>query len=293
MTVNVNDDLEKLLGPEFRGQRYEDWLWHYLMNIGADLTEAHFGHGSRSNVAAFLRANEFFLKNVRSHIGSALVPNSYFDWLDDSAWQSDFVFDMLTSQFSIRRTCVHQSLSGRRRIIALIDGLDDFLLEKKNSIKNVKEAWSQRVADDRVFKWFEGNDEVERCQLLWEWLTEHRPEFTKGKKSFGCYQDIIYFLDKVRMSASDKELIVIKVRRNWDQRRRRQKLEGTIKQCNLELNNKTVLLLEKMAGKYGLTRAAIVDILVNDEYSKKLYIPERLRRMEALSVSEATAKVQI
>lgn len=293
MPLKTGDDLGMLLGPEFGGERYQDWIWHYLNNIGANLSDGHFGRNSRDNIAVFLQKNPIFLDSVRLQVGSAFLPDKFFDWLDDSAWQSHFVFDLMRRQLSMYKICVHPSLSGRRRIIAYIDGWGGFLVGKEGVIESLKGAWLQRVAADRVFKWFEGNDEVERCQLLWEWLTENRRDLTEGKRPFGCYQDLLIFLDGIFIPDSEKELIVIKVRKNWDQRRRRQKLEGKVRQCNLELNNKTVLLLEKMAGKYGLTRAAIVDILVNDEYSRGIYIPDRLRRMEALSVSEATAKVQI
>lgn len=292
MSLSLNDDLEKLLGSEFKGERCQDWIWHYLINIGANLGEAYFGASARGHLAIFLRGNENFLERVRFRLGSAFLPDHLFDWLDDSAWQSDFVFDVLRRRLTLHKKCVHPSLSGRRRIIALIDGWDGLLMKKEIFIKEIKETWLQRVEADRVFKWFEGDDEIARCQLLWEWLTIHRSDLAKGKKALGCYQDLLFFLDGVQIPSSDKELMVIKVRKQWDQRRRRQKLEGVKRQCNLELYDRTVLLLDKLAGKHGLSRSAIVDLLINDEYTKGAYIPERLRRIEALSVDVPMPSIQ-
>ncbi|WP_253947681.1 hypothetical protein [Pseudomonas aeruginosa] len=63
-------------------------------------------------------------------------------------------------------------------------------------------------------------------------------------------------------------------KKRWSQNKYRAKLTGK-KQYNFILSEKAINRLDKLAGKYDLRRTEVLEILLQMEEEKGIYIPER------------------
>ncbi len=64
------------------------------------------------------------------------------------------------------------------------------------------------------------------------------------------------------------------IKKRWSQNKYRAKLTGK-KQYNFILSEKAINRLDKLAGKYDLRRTEVLEILLQMEEEKGIYIPER------------------
>ena len=71
-------------------------------------------------------------------------------------------------------------------------------------------------------------------------------------------------------------LIVEAIKKRVSQQQYRKKMADK-KQCNLVLSNKTILDLDKLAAKYGVSRPQIMETLIQFETERNIYLPEKVK----------------
>lgn len=279
MAVLHHDELEELLGKKFSTYRNQIWLWHFLDNPFGTLHQGAFGPGARDCMARHLKNRPELKDSIFNNFGSSLLPDEEFNWIGGGERQNEFVLKDLTSRLGW--VTLHNSLVGRDRTIAMIDASPVGASAKYVALAWAKKAWAQHIESDRFFRWFGARDEEARCKFLWDWLLKNRPDYVRYKIPFSEVSSALLFFDRSLVSASEKELIADKVKKAFSLRKHRDKQDGK-KQCNLMLHERTINLLEKMAGTYGLSKAEVLEILIQDESSRKVYISARLERYENL-----------
>lgn len=279
MALLHHDELEEILGKKFSTYRNQIWLWHFLDNPFGTLHQGAFGPGARDCMARHLKNRPELKNSIFNSVGESFLPDVEFDWIGGGERQNEFVLKDMISRLGW--VTLHNSLVGRERTIAMVDASPVSFSSKKFALTCAKNAWAQHIESDRFFRWFGARDEEVRCKFLWDWLSKNRLDYVRNKIPFTEVGSALLFFDRLLVSASERELIADKVKKAFSLRKHRDNQNGK-KQCNLMLHERTINMLEKMAGTYGLSKAEVLEILIQDEWSRKVYISARLERYENL-----------
>jgi len=89
----------------------------------------------------------------------------------------------------------------------------------------------------------------------------------------------LIFFDNTLKLPAERKLFIQTVKSRWSQNKYRAK-ETDKKQYNFILSKKTIQRLDKLAEKYDLKRTQILDILLQMEEDKGIYIPEKLKPLK-------------
>mgnify|MGYP006983667787 FL=1 len=170
---------------------------------------------------------------------------------------------------------------GAERSIALIDYFLSFTnVECKERIEIAKIfllAWEKHQEKDKEFDWFKKDNSQERIDFFWEWLKSKAPHLTNNRASFQNHDDLLSCFDFYFNDTSSKTLLIQNFKKVWNQKQSRARSKGK-KQRNFVLAEKTISKLEKLAAKYQLNRTEIIEIIINAEAEKEIYMRERNSR---------------
>lgn len=280
MASNGIYELEKLLGPDFGSARAVVWIWYYLNKLGV-FGIGECGPGVEELLVKYIENNEFMRMKIVQKYGSSVLPDSHFEWIGDDFRQNDYVFNSMRKYSDNWKVDLPPSLIGRQRTLALVDCCNVSLPEKISVVDGARRAWGARLRKDHIFDWFLGRDEVERAELFWQWLAVNNPFLVVNKIPFSTHQGIVSFFYSSLIQDVEQELIILKFKKVWSQRRYRQGMKGK-RQCNLVLNEKTIKILDDLSGRHGLSRAEIIEILIQDESVQGVYISARIERYKSL-----------
>ncbi|PSU34071.1 hypothetical protein [Photobacterium lutimaris] len=76
----------------------------------------------------------------------------------------------------------------------------------------------------------------------------------------------IYQFDNWNVSPADKQLLIIKMKRAWSQKKRRDKLEGR-KAYSILMSTDVKSKLDEMAYEQGCHRNTLLEKIINDSYN--------------------------
>lgn len=267
--------------------RVLNWLWVHMS------FECHNEPYFRPTVPSPMALDSwiiYFTNQPQSQLhitdrSARLLPDEKLDWIDEGEWQNCFLQNQLflqTNQVPGWLGEVRAVLHGRNLTIALIDSRSISLVDKQMLIDRLRESWNFQLALDRPFRWFEKDDEREKCKLMWEMTTKTYPTVTNGVARFENLDSMLFFFDQARFTYEQKTFLLDRLKRRWSQNKYRSNLEGK-KQVNLVLSERTIELLDKLAKEFNLSKAEVMDTLIRDESQKKMYLPERIAKWKALT----------
>lgn len=84
---------------------------------------------------------------------------------------------------------------------------------------------------------------------------------------FDSYEGLLIFFDKANFVHEQKLFHVEKIKKRWSQQKYRQNMSGKA-QCNFILSERAIDRLNKLATTYDLSRAQILEILLQMESEK-------------------------
>ncbi|MCY1462296.1 hypothetical protein D9M71_800570 [compost metagenome] len=90
------------------------------------------------------------------------------------------------------------------------------------------------------------------------------------------------FFDSANLIAEQKTLYIDKIKKRWSQQKYREGLIGKA-QYNFVLSDKAIANLDKLANLHEISRAKILEVLLEMETEKNSYIPERIRILKLLN----------
>lgn len=223
-----------------------------------------------------------FVKNITKDISALarqqMVQDEHLKWITND----DRLLAWLSIQISMHTRAnlinLPLHLTGRDLVIAMLDIWAADLNQKILTIINIKNTWIQHIQQDHIFKWFKKEDEPRRCETAWEWLKKNKPELVSSMAPFKNQKDLLMSFDLAQLSEAEKIICIDQIKKRWSQQRYREKLTGK-KQCNLILSDSTIQTLDKIAIKYNLKRAQILEILIKMEAEYEQYVPEKLRQI--------------
>jgi hypothetical protein len=213
------------------------------------------------------------------------LPEEVLAWIGDDERQNQFLLRRLPLVFGAPvHLAVQSVLHGRELVVGLIDSRYVDLSYKQQQVAELQKAWNDHLNRDKGIEEFLKEDEAEKCSLMWEMTVQQHPDAVSGVSQFTDINSMLLFFDRDQFTFEQKALLLGKVKRRWSQNKYRANLKDK-KQVNLVLSSKTIGLLDKMASNYDLSRAQILEALIQDEDKKKIYLTERLSRRAALTSS--------
>lgn len=276
MAPNQNDKLSKTLNGIVADSRFTTWLWLYLKNkYRLDLGEFK-SHGMRDQMADLIIQSPPLKHEIEKQKSSHLLPDQNLEWITNDERQHKWVIDTLNKIPGFEHVAMPPNLTGRALVIALIDFWSPILGQKAYEVRGIELNWKKHKQADRIFQWFNTLDEDQKCALAWEIISNKFSYLAVYKSPFKNHQELLIFFDQHNLIEAEKKLIVDAIKKRWSQNKYRAKMTSK-KQYNFILSDKAISRLDKLAEKYDLKRTQVLEILLQMEAEKGIYIPEKLK----------------
>lgn len=281
MAINYTDLLARILEDKTANHRRDIWLWFWLIGHGVNLgSYAESRMGMRDKMANHLNQNAWLAKQSRDDKNNQILPDRQLDWLNEGNRQIEWIYPKFMQHAGYTWNNIPQGVFGKDRLILLIDLWQVDTTQKKLTLDNFRTQWLAHKSGDKVYKWFK--DDEKKSALAWEWLSKNTSFTIPYPKPFETYEDLLIFFDSANLTAEQKTLYIDKIKKRWSQQKYREGLIGKA-QYNFVLSDKAIANLDKLANLHEISRAKIIEVLLEMETEKNSYIPERIRILKLLN----------
>lgn len=283
MAVHYTDLLARILEDKTASHRRDLWLWFWLTGHGANLgSYAESRMGMRDEMAHYLNQNAWLTPRARDDKNKQLLPERQLDWLNEGSRQIEWIYQKFTQYAGYNWNNTPQDVFGKDRLILIIDLWQVDTTQKKLTLDSLKIQWNAHKSGDKTYKWFKDDDK--KSALAWDWLNKNTSFTALHSKPFETYEDLLIFFDSANLTTEQKTLYIDRIKKRWSQQKYRESLIGKA-QYNFVLSDKAVANLDKLASFHEISRAKILEILLEMETEKNGYIPERIRILKLLNNS--------
>ena len=287
MANAINDRLQKTLNGLNVDSRLSTWLWlllksqtsHAAPRKPEELKElvklGELGSpGMRDRMADLIQNTQGSAEFIEENSALFLLPEKDLEWITSNRRQNRFIVRKLIEKYDYQSIMPPTNLTDRPLTIAM---LDMWAIEKNQKswiINQIKFEWEQHSSSDHIFKWFDSSDIEQRLETAWEITKRKFPLLTSQQNTPKEKDDFIILLDTQLITTPEKILLMESIKKRWSQNKYRAKLTGK-KQYNFILSDKAINRLDRLADKYDLKRTEVLEILIQMEEEKGIYISER------------------
>lgn len=99
---------------------------------------------------------------------------------------------------------------------------------------------------------------------------------------FENHEDTLIFFDRENLTPDQKELYIGKIKKKWSQKKYRDQLKGKA-QYNFVLSDKSAKILNTLSKRYEISRARVIELLLEMEEIKNDHIEEKIRISKILN----------
>lgn len=281
MVRSISDNLSRVLNESEHSQRNDIWLWLHLITNNVQLPSTEiYSPGMRQLMSDFLAMNLNFVEHIKNIRQSQLLPEESFHWINEGKRQIEWLQSNIIFFVGVQGFIPPIGLADKDLLIARIDLWNVDTTQKDLVLKNLHSRWNEQKKGDKYFTWF--SDNGDKCALASDWLSKHADPFMATYLPFDSYEGLLIFFDKANFVHEQKLFHVEKIKKRWSQQKYRQNMSGKA-QCNFILSERAIDRLNKLATTYDLSRAQILEILLQMESEKKLYIPEKIKIIKAIN----------
>ena len=300
MALEITDKLLNAIGSKDLSSRAISFAWIFTAQNDWRFLDINLKSNNSKDLLADYINNNNLGKKIQYILQTQIIPDQYLNWLTNSHRQSPWIETFMNANHNYNGYHLNQHSSlpiestlkiphhliERDRSIAIFDywsSITNIELEKKiNFCHSMQIAWNKHTKFDNIFNWLDVGDKENKREFFWNWL-KSKNKFTHLEQSkFQNHEEILIFFDHLYINEFEREHLSNGAKKAWNQQNRRNN-SNEKKQCNFILSNKTILKLEKLSKKYGLTRTAIIEIIIESESTNEYHISERMRRMDALT----------
>lgn len=275
MASAINDRLQKTLSGLNVDSRLSTWLWLFLKSQAPHTNLGELGSPAMGDrMADFIQNTQLNAELIEAQSALFLLPEKDLEWITDNKRQNLFISRKLIEKHGYQPILPPTNLTGRAFTIAMVDIWAIEKTHKSWNINQIKFEWEQHSRSDQIFKWFDGSDIEQRLETAWEITKKKFPLLAYQENAPKEKEEFIILLEIQFITTSDKILLMESIKKRWSQNKYRAKLTGK-KQYNFILSEKAINRLDKLAGKYDLRRTEVLEILLQMEEEKGIYIPER------------------
>lgn len=275
MVVRRNDRLGKIFSGINTDRRFTTWLWFYLG--GHALYPGEFkSFGMRDRMAEIIKNDPRLKQKIELDRYHHLIPEENLNWITNDKRQNQWIVRKLAERNLFGYITGITSLTDRDLSIATIDIWNIPQIEKIPIISEIASEWGNQEKADKIYDWFNGIDEKNKINLAWEIASKNYSLLISGQEQFKETANLINFMDTPCFSIADKKLFIDSVKKRWSQNKYRAKMTGK-NQYNFILSDKAIKRLDKLAEKHEIKRTQVLEILLQMEEEKGIYIPERIK----------------
>lgn len=268
------DRLSELLQDPPRNNRHDIWLWLYLdyyREARLDLNTCN-GLTMRDEIARSLNDQKLFQSRIPREKDRLLLPNEKLEWIAEDERQYRWLLREIEQMTGLRlpRGLVH--LTGRNRLIAMIDLWDVDLAEKASEVELLHRNWLRHKAKDSEFGWFaDKKDREKRCACAWEWLQKKYLTSFSRQPPISSHQELLMFFDQEDIGRNERTAMIREIKRRWS-RKQFDERAADKKQVNVMLSKTVIVQLDALAEAHGLKRAQVIENLVSMEADAGVYL---------------------
>lgn len=270
------DWLGELLQDPHQNNRHDIWLWLYLYHYKEARLDRRTCNGltMRDEIARSLKDQKLLQSRIPRKKDLLLLPNEKLEWIAEDERQYRWLLREIEQMTDLRlpRGLIH--LTGRDRLIAMIDLWNVNLAEKASEVELLHRDWLRHKAKDSEFEWFADRKEGEkRCTCAWEWLEKKYLSPLSRQAPISNHQELLMFFDQEDIGRSERTAMIREIKRRWS---RKQFDERTAdkKQVNIMLSKAVIAQLDALAEKHGLKRAQVIESLVRMEVEAGVYLTD-------------------
>jgi hypothetical protein len=278
MADHRNDKLAKTLSGINADNRFTTWLWFFIKNQSPQTNLGELkSPGVRDRMAELISQEPQRARFIEEQSDLFLLPEQDLQWITNNRRQNIFLVQKLAEKNG-NNYLTTTNLTGRDLTIAIIDIWPINKTQKSALVTQIKFEWKKQTDTDQIFNWFDGAEENEKSKLACELIPKKfssPPPYTSQPLT---KEELLIYFDTPCFSASDKELFVTLVKKRWSQKKYRAKMTGK-NQYNFILSDNAIKRLDKLANKHGIKRTQILEILLQMEEEKGIYIPKRMQAL--------------
>ncbi|MFS2122617.1 hypothetical protein ACCC94_01690 [Pseudomonas sp. Pseusp97] len=273
----AEDTLSNLLKEKSVDRRRDIWLWFYLAlrDTAVYHPENIIPATMRDRMAESIEKFGVTTDLLGGNQNYLLIPEKHFSWISESERQLSWIKRRLPREMADERI-YSPALSERELLIATIDCAESPAREKTSFLATLKRAWDEQQQLDHQLDWIKEGDEREACLHVWDWLSKHLSDQVFPNPRPESHQRLLQALDTFTWSTIERAHCIATVRRLWRQKLRRQEAKGK-KQYNFILSDKAIKRLDRFSKDNELSRARVLEILLQMEEEKDLYLKEQIR----------------
>ncbi|MDL2198156.1 hypothetical protein QQF45_03660 [Halopseudomonas aestusnigri] len=275
----VHPLIEKVIGKNPK-KRHELILWTIMYQIDSTPNKSAYWPGNLNNITEnLLYNNPNLIPALQTRISQlSLVDTSHFKWIDNSKRQSSWISRRPLPQSQAPETSLPW-IPMQDQITAKIDLWQATGYEKELFLKQLKMDWEATLSNTQ-FDWFK--DDNRKVKLAWNWLKKNSKLPFYGDIPFEDYEDMMIYFDGAQPHTGEAiNDYISKIKARWSQNKYREKNTGKT-QKNFMLSNETISNLEELSKFHDVSKARIIEILVEIESIKGGHIDEKLARSKLL-----------
>ena len=280
MALHIEDELSKVLGETEYNNRYDIWLWYTLVFYETTFNSNNYlDTGMREKMASYLRNKPWRADELLKERHKQLVHKKDIEWVIESRRAIEWATREIQIATDHNQLNYYFDLTEKEFPIAILDVWQRDITQKTALLRSLEQRWKSHKTNDKVYAWFKDDDQ--KSEFAWDWLLKNSYVSTLGSTPFDTLEDLLIFFDKANYSYEQKELYIGKIKKGWTQKKYRENLKGKA-QYNFVLSDKAIENLEKLASRYEISRARLLEILIEMEAEKNDHIPERIRTLQLL-----------
>lgn len=277
-------EVRKLWGS-LLSARESRWLWMCLKYFYMRRPTQFFGNATRPAppLSPFEGDIDFELEQLlRTHpnlipmlqAGRVFNQIEHFGWIHDDIRQLHWLIGQTHNSLGFDVPDARARFSDRDYFICLIDLIAMPVAMKQEHLDRLHQAWRRHLKSTAYLDWFSDGDEPGRCDFAWR-ILESRLESTllDSLRAFPVLGDefrkypggvgLKCYFDTLQISDYEKKSHVDHVRKLWNQRKYREKLEkNKLRQRNFVLADTTIKSLDKLANELGVSRTEALERLI-------------------------------
>ncbi|MNV12806.1 hypothetical protein D3C71_1034240 [compost metagenome] len=283
MAQHIEDALSQVLGETEYNNRHDIWLWYTLVFYETTFNpNDYFDTGMRDKMARYLQTRAWRVDELLKERRKQLVLKKDIEWITEDRRVAEWMTRGIQNSTGHSQLNNYFDLAEKDLPIAILDVWQSDVTQKTILLRDLEQRWKSHKANDKVYAWFKGDDQ--KSQFAWDWLAKNFFAATLGSTPFETFEDVLIFFDKANYSREEAELHIGKIKKVWTQKKYRENLKGKA-QYNFVLSDKAIESLEELAHRYEISRARILEILIEMEAEKNDHIPEKVRILQLLKNS--------
>ncbi|HGX3309060.1 TPA: hypothetical protein ACNH8R_000040 [Pseudomonas aeruginosa] len=273
-------------GKEANERRDDIWLWFYLALRKKALyrSEVLNPRTMSEQMAESIKSFRLSPEEIAVDQNRQMVSEEHLTWISDCKRQLSWIQHRLNRDESIRTLNIYSSaLTEKEMLIAKIDCSGSAPKDKESFVIGLKQDWNEQMVLDSQLNWVQETNEAGACQHVVEWMRKHQPEQEFPETVPKTLQELLIASDAWIWSDVERKYCISTARRLWRQALRRKKAKGK-KQYNFILSDKAIKRLDRFSKEHELSRARVLEILLQMEDEKDLYLKEQIRVLRGIGL---------